>query len=49
MPLALILDNYLGYIKKLFGDVASIHYDSGHILLVSWARPSCYPLTFIID
>lgn len=34
MPLVPILDNYLGYIKKLFGDVASIHYDSRHVVLV---------------
>jgi hypothetical protein len=34
MPLGLILDNYLGYIKKLFGDAASIHYDSDLAALV---------------
>jgi len=35
MPLALILGNYLVYIKNLFGDGVSIHYDSAHVLLVS--------------
>ena len=28
MPLQLILGNYLAYMQNLFGDAASIHYDS---------------------
>jgi hypothetical protein len=28
MPLPLILENYLGHIKNLFGDTGSIYYDA---------------------
>ena len=49
MPLGLILGNYLPYIKNLFGDAATIHYDSARVALVHYVCPNRYPLTFIID